>query len=327
MKIPYLLLAAIPLLNSCKSEDEPEASGTEYIIVNKLGGNGNVSLYNSATRAFTEQYVNFHSESTVNIQGVLKKGNYLFVQSTYPPQLRKIDVTTGTQILRVPSWMFYTPFMDLHNTDIITLSTVDNSKDQYPVNLKIYDENLILKDSIIENGILRLNAAKVVNDRLFYSIVVANVGSVIRVMDLNTKTVLTSLETTKPFIQLVPMNNNQLLVIGVYSYFIIDTQSLEVTNQIDRPLGNNVAYSPKGNVIYDLVSNAQPASIPYTLYKVDVMSNELTLLKFGEAFDTPIIYNEKENVLVTGHLKILSTEGELVNEIETPNPTYAIFIK
>ncbi len=242
-----------------------------------------------------------------------------------PLKLRKIDLATGTQLKEVNTWSYSQAYMESsHGKVILSFSEYNTDVGNYLSYIKIYDENLVLQDSITEENVREMRAAKVVGNRLFYNVIIENVGSFIKVMDLGSNTVIDSIEVP-PCQQFIFLDENQLLVFVNTGYFILNTQSLEATVTKPPGIGSDpMTYSAKDNTLYVLRSNAQPSLTQFTLGKIDLSSGQYTSLsKTGEQIQGPIMYDEQTNVIVTGGsaLKIFSTAGSLLETVEMPYTT------
>jgi hypothetical protein len=187
---------------------------------------------------------------------------------------------------------------------------------------------LALQDSITEENIREMRAAKVANNRLFYHVIIEDVGSFIQVLDLSTNTIIDSIEV--PLCrQLVYLDEDRLLVVLDNGYFILFTESLETTETETPGFGNDpVTYNAKDGVLYVLRSNAQPAVVPYTLSKVNLSTGQsFPLSKAGEWIEGPIVYDSKTNVIISGGgLKIFSTGGDLLKNVNLPHNALHIFV-
>lgn len=330
MRIICVLLCLSLVLLSC--EDDEKGNSAQFIFINEIAGKGSISLYDYPEGKLTEQYFTVTSTSPGLVYGALKSGNYMYMHTGEVSglKLRKIDLTTGTQVKEVNTWSYSQAHIESYQGKII-LSYAEYIPDigKYLSFIKIYDENMVLQDSITEENVREMRAAKVANNRLFYNVIIEDVGSFIKVMDLSTKTINGSIEVP-PCQQFVFMDETQLLVFVNTGYFILDTQLLESTVTKPPGIGSDpMFYSAKDKILYVLRSNAQPSLTQFTLGKIDLSSGQYTpLSKVGEQIAGPIIHDEKTNVIVTGGsgLKIFSTTGSLIKTVEVPYTTRYIFV-
>jgi hypothetical protein len=324
MRIICVLLCLSLVMLSCG--DDEKVSNSQFIFINQVSGNGNMSLYDYPEGKLTEQYFTINSNAPSPVYAAIKSGNNIYMHTGFSPlKLRKIDLATGTQVKEVDSWIDSPSYMDAYQGNIILSYAVYNfEKEKYLSYIKIYDENLVLQDSIAEENVREMWAAKVVNNRLFYHVIIEDVGSFIKVMDLGTNTIIDSIEVPLCH-QFVYMNENQLLVFVNTGYFILNTQSLETTETKPPGIGlDPITYSAKDNMLYVLRSNAQPSLTQYTLGKINLSTDQYTpMSETGEHIYAPIIYDEKTNVIVTGGagLKFFSTTGSLLKTVEIPYTT------
>lgn len=329
MRIIYALLCLSFSLLSCG--DDEKFNSSQFIIINEVGGKGNISLYDYPENKLTEQYFTINSSVPRPVYGAIKRGSNIYMLTGFSPvRLRKIDLVTGTQVKEVDTWSYSQAHIESYQRKVI-LSYAEYNSDvgKYLSYVKIYDENLVLQDSITELNVIEMRAAKVVNNRLFYHVIIEDVGSFIKVMDLGTNEIIDSIEVPLCH-KFVYMNENQLLVFVNTGYFILNTQSLEATVTKPPGLGSDpMTYSAKDNMLYVLRSNAQPASTQYTLGKINLSTDQYTpMSETGEHIYGPIIYDEGTNVIVTGGagLKIFSTTGSLLKTVEMPYTTRNIFV-
>jgi hypothetical protein len=320
-------------LFSCGGDENINSS--QFILINQISGNGNISLYDYPDNKLTEQYFTINTPVPSRVFDAVKDGQYIFMHTgspAMPPyKLRKIDIGNGLQVKDGDSWIStLSPVHMDSNQGRVILGYVgyDSDKAIYFSCLKFYDENLVLQDSLTEENARELRAMKVVNNRLFYNVIIEDEGSFIRVMDLSSNTIIDSIEV--PLCnQFVYLSGNQLLVIVNTGYFILNTQSLEATETKPPGFGMDaMTFNERDNVLYILRSNAQPASTPYTLGTVDLSTGQFTpLSKTGEWIDGPILYDPNTNVIVSGGgVKVFSTNGELMKNVDLPFMASHIFI-
>lgn len=332
----YGILSLFILAVSCRDEDKILRS--EFIVVNEVNGQGNVSIYSYPDKNLIEQFFTINSPFKQPIEAAVKDGKNLYISSRayydntgyWKSKLRKIDLTSGTQIQEVDSWIEpqKEQFISYKGNLVLSYGGYHyNTVQNYFSCVKIYDENLILKDSITEDNVSQMRASTIANNRLFSHVIVRGIGSFIKVLDLSTKVVISSIEVPL-FKQLVYLNENQLLVSTVDSYFILDTKTLEKSQPISSYLDDQaVAYSPVDNTLYTLFVNAQPALTAYRLGKINLLTGESSNLT-DESIIGPIIFDDKTNVIVSGGgLKIFSTEGKVLQTVDLPYSTSHILIK
>jgi hypothetical protein len=325
MRIFCVLLCLSWFVSSCSDE---ESSSSQFFIVNHANGQGNISLYDYPSGKLTEHFFTISASSQVT--AAAKDGDHIYLHTDYyNSKLRKIGLAEGIEEKATSTWIYYKPYIDTHNGNIILSYAEQVSGNVFRSYVKIYDETLNLTDSITDANVMELRSIKVANDRLFSGQVVANTGYFIRVLDLKTRTYIASIPVPS-FRQFVYLSESQLLVMTSTDYFILDTESLQSSTPINFSAGNEqVTYDSRNHVLYFLYPNAQPALVQYTLYKVDVSTGEKSLVtQFGESIVGPIVYDDKSNVIVSGGgVKIFSTKGEVLKKVALPYSALHIFIK
>lgn len=333
MRIICLFLGIFLFLFSCGGDENVKSS--QFVLVNEVSGNGNISLYDYPDNKLIEQYFTINTPVPSRVFDAVKDEQYIFLHTgnpAMPPyKLRKIDIVNGSQVKDADSWISTLSPVHMasnHGRVILGYIGYDSDEAMYFSCLKFYDENLVLQDSITEENARELRAMKVVNNRLFYNVIIEDEGSFIRVMDLSTNTIVDSIEVP-PCHQFIYLNESQLVVMVSNGYFILDVVSLGTTETKPPGLGlDAMSFNANDNVLYVLRSNAQPASTPYTLGKIDLSTGQYTpLSKTGEWIDGPIIYDPNTNVIVSGGgVKVFSTNGELIEDVGLPFMASHIFI-
>lgn len=327
-------LLVLSCLIACSNEDE--LSGSRYIILNEKNGQGNFSLYDYPSKKVTEQFYTIDSDVRSRIYEANRNGNFMYISTDYwPGKLRKIDLTTGAQVGAVTSWIDTWPnltqVLDFYKTNIVTSNAAYDSDDAvYRLYIKIYDETLSLQDSIVEENIYRLNAAKIVNDRLFCSVETFNEGYRIKVMNLNTRTFIKTIGITDPYIRFISLNERQLLGVQNNGFSIIDTESMEVLKSTQVFIGSAyVTVNLPENVLYCIRPLAQPSAVPYILSKIDLVTGEASNISdYGERIDSPIMFDLTTSVIISGGgVKIFSKEGRVLQQSSLLENTSHLFIK
>ncbi len=329
-----VMVILFSLLTACDNQNE--LSGSRYIVLNEKNGQGNFSLYDYPSKKFTEQFYTIDSDIRSRIYEANRNGNFIFISTDYwPGKLRKIDLSTGTQVAEVTSWIDTYPnltqVLDFHKTNIVTCNAAYNLDDGvYRLYIKLYDEKLSLLDSIVEGNIFRLDAAKIVNDRLFCSIETFREGYSIKVMNMNTRTFIKTIGISDRYIKFISLNERQLLAIQNNGFSILDTESMEIIKSTQVFIGSGyVTVNLQENILYCLRPLAQPSAVPFILSKIDLSTGVVTNISdYGEWVVGPILYDQKASVIVSGGgLKIFSKEGEVLQQQVLPENTTHLFIK
>jgi hypothetical protein len=331
MKAVYNFIALVLLLTSCHDEEGKKIS-SEYVILNEVDSESNMALYDYSTKTFTERFHQIGSIYTDRVNGAAKKENYVYVNTGYyDSKLRKIDVSSGAETAEVESWVDSTPFIDFHDTGVVVCHAgYSYEHDKYLGHVKFYDENLSLQDSIAEIDMFQMDAVALANNRLFCSVAIVDKGFFIRVMDLTSRTFIDSTEISSICQRLIPLDQNHLLGIKNNGYFIMDTQSLEITT--DEPLGmeaDGVALDAASNILYFLYPVAQPALVPYQLKQLNLSTGMTTqVTTYPESILKPILFDDEAKVIVSGGgLKIFSRDGKVLEDVAAPATTKYLFIK
>jgi hypothetical protein len=324
MKI-YVILIYV-LFASCSDDD---ANESQVIIVSNVNGRGSLSIFDYSSGNLSDPFFTVNSPFSEPVIGALKRDNFVFMHTGYNQStLRKIDLSSGVETKQVRTWIYSTTRIDTQGSDII-LNSIAFENGSYFLQMKIYDQNLVLKDSIMQEGVRQLHATSVSNGRLFRYIVIEDLGGFIQVLDLNTKAIVDSIEL--PFIgQFVSLDENRLMVIGNGGYQIMNTQSLTISSLITPfcSAEDPVYYSLRDNILYALCSNAQPSASRYSLYKVDPLTGDYTILSHPrELISGPTTFDSKSNRIITGGLKIFSTNGAVIKDFGLGNGALYYFVK
>jgi len=310
------------LLSNCSDDGEDRGLMSNYIVLNKFGNQANVSLYNSANQSFIEQFYTVESpNSSTSFKGANKNGDFLYFTvgpfftggGNFHFQLRKIDTTAGTMEKSVNVWTYFETYINFYNNKVVVSHMAD---DGYCI--KIYDENLILLDSITRTNIVQLEEVTINNNRLFSVVGDGNKGY-IHVMDLNTLTPLDSIEILSNVYELIPYHQDQLLCIKNSEYFILNTESLEIEDSKVVSIGHyGAALNSSEDILYYLIPQAQPSLYEFILGKVKISTGETSFVtEFDEPINDPIIFDNKGRVIVSGGgLKIFARDGEVVDLVE-----------
>jgi hypothetical protein len=313
----------ITFLSGCDDGD-PKVRPAEYILLNNLNNKANISLYDHNKKALTESIYTFQSQFYNPIYNAAKKDNHVVMVTAGTLKLVKVDISSGEEVGVVDAWVSSRPFIGFHNTNIIVCEAqvFDN---RLPFITKIYSEDLVLLDSLSETGVMDFDAATIVDNELFYSVVVADQGVFIKAKNLNT-TQTRSVEISHRCQHLVSLGDSKLLAAAGDRYFIIDTSSMSVVETVSESVTYPVM-DTKTNALFYLKPAAQPSAVTYYLSKLNLTTGEQTVLTTDEAIMPPLFYDAETDLIVSGGLKVFSRKGEVLHTMSVPATTTHIFKK
>lgn len=329
MKVLAVLLLLSTILISCQ-ENDPEAESSEYIIIRNIDEagirKGIISEYNSATMTYEEDVVDLNPRASTITDACYQEGNLFFTSTFFLSTLYKIDIERKVQTHSVPLWLngFKTiPYQD-------KLIACGFNFDYELMTFLFYDENLILTDSIVQEDHVRtIYDVAVADNKLFCSVVVRDLGSLIYVLDLDAKEVVKTFSLDAIGWQFVKIED-QLVAMEQDKFNYINTSSLEFTSVSNRrPIGDlEMFYNPPDKLLYFLRLAAQPSATQYILSTYNLETEEvLSVTTNPIQIFKPLVYDEKLNVIVSGGPRVYSLKGELLFEAESPAITPFIFIK
>ncbi|MGE0588095.1 MAG: hypothetical protein AB7O48_05940 [Cyclobacteriaceae bacterium] len=310
-------------------EPEPTPTGSKYILINQLSGNGNISLYDAATEKLTEKLIDFGETSTVNILASAYLDNSLYLQTSYPPTIRAIAVDEKTQNHKTLAWGptgFLIPYTD---GVILCSRPAGFASDDEFLNIKIYNKNLTLLDSLVDVDILQVNAAILLDNKLFCGVLVKNVGPSIHILDLSSKTFLSPIALTTACRQMIKLANTQLLVAENDSYFVTDTQTLTPSPTTAWGFGADaMTFNSADNLLYIVHPNAQPTTIANSLYQYNLSNQQFERISDPNvSISTPILFDANAEVIATGGLSLFGKDGKVLKSISAPSNTSNIFVR
>lgn len=329
----YVLFAIFFILTSCQKSDEVSMPGSQYIVINGLDNRVNLSFYDYTLNNLQER---FYATDATAFFGANKRDNYVFmVTDVFTPGkfLRKIDITNGKEVGLVKTWLAPAenepPFIDFNDKSVL-LGAMDNG---YRLNVKMYDENLNLLDSLILTNTTFLASMKVSNKKLFASAPLFDqnnnpTGYFIRVIDLNTMKLVKDIKTPEICTRFITMNNGQLWISQGNNFSILNTESLEFS-KVAGPASIYTAPDISGKLMYSIQNG--PTSNSLIAYNLESgVTSEIA--KLNRNFSNPVVYDPKAQAIVcskgvTGGMAFFSENGKLIREVESPQFTSFIFIK
>jgi hypothetical protein len=319
-----LLIATVfSIFAGCSSEDDSPPA--QYLVVNNMGLGLNISLYDYHSRSFTESiYASAFQPPTTAIKVAKQDNDVVFATSDGGHSiLIKVDLKTGEEVKRVKSWIYYNPFIGFHNDQIVTVEDLG----YHVVNIKVYDENLNLADSIMWDHVSPF-ATTIVGNKLLLSTFDTSGDAVIQGIDLTTKQALPSIALNQICVSLNPLGNDRLLGVTPTSYVIIDTEKMQVVQNTQVYLSaESISVDAANNTAYFLGTVAQPANYRFYLGKLDLLTGEISRLLDNEALSMPLLFDPKSKLIITGDLKVFSTTGKTLDEVSVPSPTKHLFVK
>jgi hypothetical protein len=327
MRTLCILAAAAAILISCNGDENP--SQTRLYVLANVDFKSNITTYDYPDKKLDADFYYASQESSTVIIGAFRNGNYSYISTANPQTLRKVDLNSGSEVASTKSWVQGGHAMAFHGSDLILQDLNYDGATPYS-SIKIYDDNLVLQDSIVTEGVFRLDAIVVVGDRLFSSVTVANVGAFIQIYDFNSSTFLDPIQFDKIVLNLFPVNNNKLLAIMNDSYLTIDPNNFNKGEIVPSNISKNPSvFDSKENTVIWLEPTAQPSLIPSMLRSTNLTTGEVsTLHERMESMIGPVAYDDKSGLVFCGPgLKIYSKGGDLLDEVALSAQTKYIFVK
>ncbi|MCB0490104.1 MAG: hypothetical protein R2820_04900 [Cyclobacteriaceae bacterium] len=330
MKVLATLLLLSTILISCQ-ENDPEAESSEYIIVRNIDEvglkKGIVSLYNSATKTYSEDVITLNPSQAGFTYASYKGGN-LYLTTFTPPTLVKVDMESKSQIQTTSLWLFgkTIPFDD---GVVVCGSQVDSFGDRF-MNFLFYNEDLILTDSIVQlDPVIQIFDVAIAENKLFCSVRAENGVRLVYVLDIFTKNIVKTLPFEDNCWQFVEIDG-QLVAMESTRFHYINTSTFEITTKTSKfSIGSEeMFYNQSDKLIYFLGTAAQPSLTQYYFLTYNLAVDESQFVTKDPIFITkPLVYDKKLNVIVSGGPRVYSLKGELLFEAESPAATPFIFIK
>lgn len=330
MRILFCFIFPLALLFACNDEDI--VTNSEFIILNEYENKANIASFEYPTKNITQQLITVSSPASL-LSGAAKNKNYLYLHTGYPGKFRQIDIESKSQTSEVESWFENFPFINFNDSDIIVCHF---AYDNMGV-IKVYNQNLSLQDSVVVPDVMNIYDAVVSNNKLFFSTTIIGEGSFIKVMDLSSLTITSSIETTSNSCLFYQFDENNILVIEREQYYFLNANTLSVSNIIESSLGDdlyrgNFDLNRSENSIYYLRELSQPSAIPYVLAKVNLATGESEdLSNSSSLLYGPLIYDDNNKVIICvgdsdeAGLHVLSESGQLIHQ--TDLPVYRLFRK
>lgn len=327
MKTVYQILFGIfVVLMSCADDDQP--SGSRAYVLSDRNFRANISIYDYPGKKLTQDFYIADSEFANGVISANRNGESIYMNTVHPSILRKIDLSSGAELKSIESWSSYDQKIAFHGKDVIFCHLALDDPNYASV-IKIYDENLVLKDSIAFPAAYGLKAVQVMSDKLFMSMFDGN-GAYLQVYDLAGKKFLEPMELPGTCWQLIALDNNKMLVVMNDRYYTLDAQTLQESGLVTSYLGASPA-------VYDAVSKkllwlgplAQPALHPYILCEIDLVTGKSTALNDGrESIIGPFVYDAQSKLIMSGPgIKTFSRDGKLLDKIETTSETKFILLR
>lgn len=335
-KLPVPLICLLAAFCFTCNDDGPDLN-SQYIIISADEGVGNISMYDFKTRTFTDHVFTLDSKSmSVVFNDVAIDGNYVYALTGYGISLlRKIDLKSGTEVKSVKG-IPYKSWMNLYDDKIlVSFVALDEEDYSFYTQINVYDQDLVLLDSIVDHDSPEVYDTEVVGDKLFYSISNSHNTGLIKVVDLKNFELTTSIEIPSVCIELIKGRDRQLLAIRSDTVYSINTISLKVVKSLPVLLSasrghSSCAFNADDNVLFYFRPAAPPAPVIVNLFRLDLATGETTPLTESNVFmDAPIVYDNKMNVILTAGdgLKVISNDGKVLDEVSGLKNISKIFIQ